>query len=218
MGAISAGTIGLPPAATTTAHAHGGTAPTPAASSALPTAPPLPAAPTTAATAGGPASTAQASSGAAALAAPGTDVAMLIRQLTEVLQRLTAAIQALSGAQALGGGASAPTGPTLAHGTLQSAGKMTSGTATVVATAGGGRELDLTNFATESGPALHAYLVPTGSAPGDVSNHIDLGALQGTSGNQRFTLPPGADLSRYGQLVIWCEQAKVPFGTATLTA
>jgi Electron transfer DM13 len=92
------------------------------------------------------------------------------------------------------------------------------GNATVIRLAHGGRVLTLTNFAVANGPDLRLYLV-SGPArtEGDVEDRIDLGALKGNEGNQQYTIPTGADVGRYGTVVVWCRAFSVLFARAELS-
>jgi len=45
---------------------------------------------------------------------------------------------------------------------------------------------------------------------------IDVGSLQGNTGDQIDALDPEVDLSKYRALSIWCKRFSVNFGTAPL--
>jgi len=82
------------------------------------------------------------------------------------------------------------------------------GRAAVVAT-GGRRTLTLRNFRIDPGPRVRVWLVPRG-ASGDgrfARDHIDIGRLKGSRGNQRYAIPKRVDLRRYSSVIFWC----VPF-------
>jgi len=87
----------------------------------------------------------------------------------------------------------------------------TSGVATLIKTASGGKVLTLTKFATDPGPDLRVYLVPSGRA--GVSGGVDIGALKGNKGDQQYDVPSSAPS---GQVVIWCRAFSVSFGSAQL--
>jgi hypothetical protein len=90
------------------------------------------------------------------------------------------------------------------------------GTATVVELAEGGRRLTLTDFETDNGPDLFAYLVagnPTGDAIGDF---VDLGPLKGNTGDQEYAIPDEVDVDEYSTVVIWCRAFTVSFTKAPL--
>ena len=50
----------------------------------------------------------------------------------------------------------------------------------------------------------------------DGSDFVDLGALKGNSGNQRYEIPAGTDTSKYKQALIWCRAFSVGFTAAEL--
>lgn len=87
----------------------------------------------------------------------------------------------------------------------------TRGTATSVKTGKGARVLTLTAFATDPGPDLRVYLVPSGRS--GVDGGVDLGALKGNEGNQQYQVPDSAPV---GTVVIWCRAFTVSFGKAAL--
>ncbi|MCW2924045.1 MAG: Electron transfer [Thermoleophilia bacterium] len=184
-----------------------------------------------------PAATAQAATGAASTAAAAPDLVAALQQLITVLGQLAAVLGAQSGAAALGGGApgkgavagpsvtqAPPTGvsaggPSTLHGTLQPGNKQVSGAAAVTTGANGQRTLNLSNLKTEHGPDLHVYLAannPTTDA--GVTDYVDLGKLGNENGDSSYAIPAGTDLSKYGTLVIWCDEANTTFGRAPLTA
>jgi hypothetical protein len=91
----------------------------------------------------------------------------------------------------------------------------TTGTATLIETAGEGRVVTLTQFATDPGPDLRVYLVPAGKD--GVAGGVDLGALKGNEGNQQYAVPDTFARDATGlQVVVWCRAFTVAFGTATL--
>lgn len=73
------------------------------------------------------------------------------------------------------------------------------------------------NFRTTAGPdlkvVLHRSANPTSYARG---RYLNLGLLRRTSGQQRYRLPDGLDLSRYRSVAIWCEEFDITFGVAAL--
>lgn len=74
--------------------------------------------------------------------------------------------------------------------------------------------LRLEDFRVTNGPDLYVYL----STGRDASDFIDLGRLKANIGNQNYELPEGVDLSKYGNVVIWCKSFSVYFGGAQLSA
>ena len=95
-----------------------------------------------------------------------------------------------------------------------------SGTARLVQLATGDIEIQFENFSVTNGPDLEVWLsnheFPREN--GDVSGGewIDLGRLSGNVGNQAYTLPADADLSKVKSVTIWCEQFGVLFASAPL--
>lgn len=78
------------------------------------------------------------------------------------------------------------------------------------------------NFEVGPGPKYHVYLVPnTGIRTAAAVNgqmFIDLGRLRAFKGSQRYPIPVGVDTSKYGSVVIWCEQFSVLISPADLKA
>lgn len=76
------------------------------------------------------------------------------------------------------------------------------------------------DFQVGPGPKYHVYLVPKGMirTSGDLQNQqfLDLGRLRSFEGSQRYSIPPGTDLSRYASVIIWCEQFSVLISPADL--
>lgn len=77
------------------------------------------------------------------------------------------------------------------------------------------------DFRVGPGPKFHVYLVPEHDVtPDSMVNKtafVDLGRLKAFKGGQNYALPAGLDLSRYGSVVIWCEQFSVLISPAALT-
>ena len=76
------------------------------------------------------------------------------------------------------------------------------------------------DFEVGPGPKFHVYLVPeTNVIPStNVARtmFVDLGRLKAFKGSQNYPVPAGVDLTRYGSVVIWCEQFGVLISPATL--
>jgi len=76
------------------------------------------------------------------------------------------------------------------------------------------------DFEVGPGPKFHVYLVPEKNVipSTNVSRtmFVDLGRLKAFKGSQNYPVPAGADLNRYGSVVIWCEQFGVLISPATL--
>jgi hypothetical protein len=69
------------------------------------------------------------------------------------------------------------------------------------------------NFQVGPGPKYHVYLMPkagirTSSAVKGQA-FVDLGRLRSFKGSQRYSIPANIDVSRYGSVIIWCEQFSV---------
>ncbi|HEX6007700.1 MAG TPA: DM13 domain-containing protein [Burkholderiales bacterium] len=77
------------------------------------------------------------------------------------------------------------------------------------------------DFEVGPGPKYHVYLVPernvTPSTDVARTMFIDLGRLKAFKGSQNYSVPHGVDVSRYGSVVIWCEQFGVLISPAALT-
>ena len=102
----------------------------------------------------------------------------------------------------------------LGAGAFESAAHETTGRATLIRLAEGGRVLTLTHFGTDAGPDLRVYLV-TGDAD-ELGDVVDLGALKGNRGDQQYEVPGSVDAGRFGTVVIWCRAFSVAFGSARL--
>jgi hypothetical protein len=102
----------------------------------------------------------------------------------------------------------------LGRGRFESAAHGTSGKATLIRLAEGGRVLTLTDFETDPGPDLRVYLV-TGDVD-DLGDVVDLGALKGNRGDQQYEVERSVDAERYRTVVIWCRAFSVAFGSAGL--
>lgn len=76
------------------------------------------------------------------------------------------------------------------------------------------------DFEVGPGPKFHVYLVPeTNVIPSTnvaKTMFVDLGRLKAFRGSQNYPVPEGVDLSRFGSVVIWCEQFGVLISPATL--
>lgn len=75
-------------------------------------------------------------------------------------------------------------------------------------------------FEVGPGPAFHVYLVPLESVTPDsdvgATMYVDLGRLRAFKGSQVYSIPDGVDLSKYGNVVVWCEQFGVLISPAKL--
>jgi hypothetical protein len=77
-----------------------------------------------------------------------------------------------------------------------------------------------TDFEVGPGPKYHVYLVPKTPirASADLAGQmfVDLGRLRAFKGSQRYAIPAGLDLAKFGSVIIWCEQFSVLISPADL--
>ena len=95
-----------------------------------------------------------------------------------------------------------------------------SGGATIYQQPDGSHVLRFENFEVTNGPDLHVLLVENPAPAGRdeiMAGYVDLGSLKGNVGNQNYTIPAGADASKYRSVVIYCMPFHVVFSTATLS-
>ena len=98
----------------------------------------------------------------------------------------------------------------------------TSGRASIYQAPDGKRDLRLTDFTTSNGPDVHVVLAQSSDenlkqtfVKGRLDT-VELGPLRANQGDQNYDLPDSADLSRYDDVVIYCERFNVVFGSAKL--
>jgi hypothetical protein len=103
----------------------------------------------------------------------------------------------------------------LASGRFAGDAHPTSGGASILRLAEGGRALVLTNLDTSPGPDLRVYLVAGDGS--EVGDHTDLGRLKGNKGTQQYAVPDWVDIGHRHTVVIWCRAFTVAFGRAPLT-
>ena len=76
------------------------------------------------------------------------------------------------------------------------------------------------DFEVGPGPKFHVYLVPeTNVIPSTnvaKTMFVDLGRLKAFRGSQNYPVPEGVDLSKFGSVVVWCEQFGVLISPAAL--
>jgi len=76
------------------------------------------------------------------------------------------------------------------------------------------------DFEVGPGPAYHVYLVPIDTVTPDTAVEktmfVDLGRLRAFKGSQVYEIPPGLDLRKYPNVVIWCEHFSVLISPAAL--
>ena len=73
--------------------------------------------------------------------------------------------------------------------------------------------LSFENFKSDNGPDLRTYL----SSNLSDNDFIELGELKAVSGNFEYTFDLNTDIDKYKNVLIWCEDFSVLFGSATLT-
>jgi hypothetical protein len=100
----------------------------------------------------------------------------------------------------------------VATGEVTAVGHSASGRASVVELAEGGRRLTLSDFDIDPGPQVVVRLVAGGDLGSD--DHVELGDLKGSKGNQQYTIPASTNIRRYDTVVFWC----VPFTQALAEA
>jgi hypothetical protein len=109
----------------------------------------------------------------------------------------------------------APDGPvSLAAGQLTGQdGHAGSGNAEVISSPDGERTLVFTDFDVDPGVDVQVYLTPDTEG---VDDRVELGGLKGNIGDQQYSIPGDADLSRYDSVVLWCTPFTVRIATAEL--
>ena len=97
-----------------------------------------------------------------------------------------------------------------------------SGNAMIFSGSASERLLRLTEFEVTNGPDLKVWLSahanPASATDVTENDYVSLGVLKGNIGDQNYSIPADVDLSKYGSVVIWCEQFSVLFSTAALNA
>lgn len=77
------------------------------------------------------------------------------------------------------------------------------------------------DFEVGPGPKFHVYLVPEKNVLPSTNvartMFVDLGRLKAFKGSQNYPVPAGVDISRFGAVVIWCEQFGVLISPAMLS-
>jgi hypothetical protein len=86
------------------------------------------------------------------------------------------------------------------------------GNVLVIPLENGQKVLRLEDFRSTNGPDLYVYLATDSGA----SDYVSLGRLKANIGNQNYDIPAGTDLSKYDNVLIWCKQFSVLFGSAEL--
>jgi hypothetical protein len=77
------------------------------------------------------------------------------------------------------------------------------------------------DFEVGPGPKFHVYLVPEKDVVPSTNvaktMYVDLGRLKAFKGSQNYPVPSGVDVTRYGSVVVWCEQFGVLISPARLS-
>ena len=115
----------------------------------------------------------------------------------------------------------APAAPrTLATGQLAPRDYQVTGQVAIVEGPDGRRSLQISGLVSEDGPDLVVWLstAPAAAPASEIagSGPVELGPLQGLTGDQTYAVPDEVDLGSVASVVIWCRQVSAPFGTATL--
>ncbi|HTG96470.1 MAG TPA: DM13 domain-containing protein [Burkholderiales bacterium] len=78
-----------------------------------------------------------------------------------------------------------------------------------------------TDFEVGPGPKYDVYLVPEAEVLPSTNvaktMFVDLGPLRAFKGSQNYDVPAGVDVTKYGSVVVWCEQFGVLISPARLT-
>ncbi len=72
--------------------------------------------------------------------------------------------------------------------------------------------LQFENLQSDNGPDLRVYL----SSGKNINSAVSLGALKAVSGNFEYTFDLNTDVSTNNNVLIWCEDFSVLFGSAVL--
>ncbi len=94
------------------------------------------------------------------------------------------------------------------------------GVVTIAQNGSGGRVLSFEQFAVNKGPDLKVWLSAAAAPKGDAdiidNAYVALGVLKSNTGDQTYEIAADVDLSKYGSVVIWCEQFNKLFSAAIL--
>ncbi|WP_299321803.1 DM13 domain-containing protein [Parasphingopyxis sp.] len=112
---------------------------------------------------------------------------------------------------------------TVASGQFRGVGRShrSSGTARLVRRANGDLVVQLEDFSVTGGPDLRVWVTDAASVRSERharrANHVDLGRLQRSRGNQSYVIPAGALDGNHRSVVIWCRAFGVLFASAPLS-
>lgn len=100
---------------------------------------------------------------------------------------------------------------------------QTSGSVKVLQLEDGSRILRIEGLQTSDGPDLEVWLSDAQVVEGyegwflaDDGEHVSLGKLKATRGDQNYEIPPEVDFSQFSSMSIWCVRFAVSFGAAQL--
>lgn len=79
---------------------------------------------------------------------------------------------------------------------------------------GNDRQVTFTDFDVDPGPNVVVWLT---KSPSDLDDRIELGKLKGTRGNQQYSIPNDANLSKYDTVVLYCTPFTVRVAVAELS-
>ena len=88
------------------------------------------------------------------------------------------------------------------------------GTAKTIPLENGNSVLRLEDFKSTNGPDLYVYLATDDRA----SEFVNLGSLKANNGNQNYDIPVDTDLTKYDNVLIWCQAFGILFGSADLSS
>lgn len=89
------------------------------------------------------------------------------------------------------------------------------GRALIIETEPGRYTLRVEEFSVRNGPDLYVYLTPAPDG-GSVEGAINLGKLKATDGSFNYEIPPGTDIARFKNAIVWCRRFSALFASAPL--
>ncbi|MEM8695753.1 MAG: DM13 domain-containing protein [Pseudomonadota bacterium] len=119
--------------------------------------------------------------------------------------------------------AQASAAETIASGQFRGADRShrSSGSARIVRLPNGAMEVRLEGFSVTGGPDLRVWVTDgadiSSARAARRANHVDLGRLQRSRGDQSYTIPAGALNGNHRSVVIWCRAFGVLFASARLS-
>lgn len=112
---------------------------------------------------------------------------------------------------------------TIASGEFRGVGRShrSSGTARIVRRTNGDLVVQLEDFSVTGGPDLRVWITDAPRVRSERNarraNHVDLGRLQSSRGDQSYVIPAGALDGNHRSVVIWCRAFGVLFASAPLS-